>query len=758
MDRRQFIRLAGFMTASVASPLLITACGGSSENPSTTPSPSPTPTPSPIPSSLKYQFPQGIASGDPRADSIVLWTRVLPSDADPIVSQGKAMDSQIQLMVFEGIPTGVGSTDQLTGKLVANVMLAASSEWDHSVRHKLTGLQSNTHYGYQFIVNGSRSMIGRFKTAPAATADVSQLKFAFLSCQDWSINHWGGFSQIVKEDLDFIVHLGDYIYETIGEGFQSGQVEASHTALKLPDGPFKNGKSGARYANSLADYRSLYKQYRSDPRLQQVHAHFAMIAVWDDHEFSDDCWGDATTYDNGSYDTNKGGDNKHETERRRSANQAWYEFMPADIRFDNKATGFQTIQLYRDFQFGKLMHLVMTDQRLYRADHILPEAAVGSANGSRYLAPSSVLATAEAQKMAIGKAQGDELALVSILGKTQREWWKKTLQTSSAQWKIWGNEVSLLKMRLDARKLAGVPTALQQDFVLNADQWDGYNAERSDLLNFIRQNKISNVVAITGDIHSFYAGVAHADYNATPPNTPALVDLVTAGISSDSFYQYFAAAVRDPSLTSAQALVFSSEAGAEQIAIQMLSVGIAMQANVPDPSNSAQVQAAVTAAIQANMVPAAAFQATTGLSKTEINTFNDLLGGELGKTISTLIATLAATKKSVAAQTLYGFIAQKIATQLGGGTTAAQIPASQVTPFLNPFANPSTGAAPINNPWIKYADTDAQGYAVVTLTPTDLQCTFRKINPLSQGQVPSTIIGKDTKLTVQAGIVDVKLS
>nr|WP_314902065.1 hypothetical protein [uncultured Deefgea sp.] len=129
----------------------------------------------------------------------------------------------------------------------------------------------------------------------------------------------------------------------------------------------------------------------------------------------------------------------------------------------------------------------------------------------------------------------------------------------------------------------------------------------------------------------------------------------------------------------------------------------------------------------------------------------------MGKTIANLITTLAATKKSIAAQTLYGFVAQKIAAQIGGGVSPSQIPASQVTPFLNPFANSSTGVAPVNNPWIKYADTDAQGYAVVTLTPTDLQCPFRKINPLNQGQTPSTIIGKETKLTVQAGVVDVKI-
>ncbi|QLG89519.1 alkaline phosphatase D family protein [Chitinibacter bivalviorum] len=748
MDRRQFIRLAGFMTASVASPLLITACGGSSDASSSTSGASTTPAPGKL-----FQFPQGIASGDPRADSVILWTRVLPVGIDPISSQSAAMDSSIVLQVFEGDPAALtGTAGVLQGKLVANVTLNASSEWDHSVRHKLSGLQSNTTYGYQFIAGGSRSMIGRFKTAPAATADVSQLKFAFLSCQDWSINHWGAFDLLAKDELDFIVHLGDYIYETVGEAFQTGQVESAHSALKLPDGPFKNGQSGARYANTLADYRALYKQYRSDPRLQQVHARFAMIAIWDDHEFSDDCWGDATTYDNGTYDAKTGGDNKHETTRRRSANQAWYEFMPADVVFDAKATGFQTVRLYRDFQFGKLLHLVMTDERLYRADHIIPEAAAGSSVGSRYLVPSNILAGAEAQKMAAGKAAGDELALVSILGKPQRDWWKTTLKSSPANWKVWGNEVSLLKMRLDARKLAGVPVAMQQDFVLNADQWDGFNAERSDLLNFIRSNSIKNVVAVTGDIHSFYAGVAHADYSQ---NTPALVDLVTAGISSDSFYHYFASSVRDPALASSQPLVFSSDAGAEQIAIQMLSIAIAQKAGVSNLNDSAAIKAAVGGAVAAGLVPAAAFLPTANLSKAEVNTFNDLLGGELGKTIAGLIANLAAKGLSVAAQTLYALVAKSIAEKMSISPT--QVPAAQIVPFLNPFADQATGKGPINNPWIRYADTDAQGYAVVTVTPDALNCTFRKVNLLQNGQLPATVLSKETRLQVQSGVVDVKL-
>jgi alkaline phosphatase D len=144
------------------------------------------------------------------------------------------------------------------------------------------------------------------------------MRLIFMSCQDWSVNHWGAFDHIAKnEDADLIVHLGDYIYETVGEAFQTGAVESRHDALVLPDGVFKNGSSGSKYANTLADYRYLYKKYRSDPRLQAVHERFAFVATWDDHEFSDDCWGDSTTYDNGSYDAaSHSGANTRQSARR----------------------------------------------------------------------------------------------------------------------------------------------------------------------------------------------------------------------------------------------------------------------------------------------------------------------------------------------------------------------------------------------------------------------------------------------------------
>ncbi|MYN30435.1 alkaline phosphatase D family protein, partial [Duganella levis] len=444
MDRRQFIKFGSFITVSVASGAGLSACGGSDAAPGS----------DLALASGAWKFPQSVASGDPRADSIMLWTRAVPSAFDN-VAVATGSDTAIRLIVTTtDNSAALGSNAALSGATVADVKLPLQVQYDNTVRHKLTGLSAATTYYYQFIAGDNRSNVGRFKTAPAADADVAQLQFVYMTCQDWSVNHWGAMTSIAAEQLDFIVHLGDYIYETVGEDFQVGAVESRHDALVLPDGVFKNGTSGAKYANTVNDYRYLYKKYRTDTRLQALHERFAFIAIWDDHEFTDDAWQDAETYDNSF---NADGSDLHQPARRRSANQAWFEYMPADVTLDAANTTFQNIKIYRDFQFGKLMQLVMTDERLYRADHIIPESSINPATGkplgrigSRYLVPQDLFNSVEAQKMAGAKSIGlDPLTTATMLGNTQRQWWMDKMKAATSTWKLWGNEVSLLRMGLN---------------------------------------------------------------------------------------------------------------------------------------------------------------------------------------------------------------------------------------------------------------------------------------------------------------------
>lgn len=740
MKRRDFLKSSGFLTASVATFGLQGCLGGgtSGEGGGGTADKN------------EHKFPQGVASADPRADSIILWTRCVPNSSDDIHAS-LADDVVVRLVVTTG-GTGVGESAELSGTSVADVILSARQRWDHTIRHKLSGLAAGTTYYYQFNVAGSRSRVGRFKTAPAATATPSQLKMALLACQDWSVNHWGTLTDLVasEADLDFFLHVGDYIYETVGKAFQSGAVEARHGQLIFPNGTAN--ADGSSYATSTDDYRYLYKRYRSDPRLQALHERYAMIAVWDDHEFSDDCWGDAETYSNGSFNPATGaGDNTHQTARRRSANQAWFEHMPADVTFDDSVAGFQTIKIYRDFQFGTLAHLIMTDQRLYRSDHIVPEAVPNPANGqplgdigARYFVPEPLLYDQlEAAKMA---AAGGSLALVSILGATQREWWKTKMKAATATWKLWGSELMLLKQGLNGTDAIATLLALQAaatvgpqvafgvikpdiqakginspyipaekkaalapyftKFVINADGWDGFDAERRELMNHLKSNNIKNVVALTGDIHAFYAGEVRDNYRAAGGGAPVMTEIVTAGVSSDSFFSYLKSAVGSLSTDLAPLVFFN-------VGVPVPGVGtVSFSINLLDYT----------------------------LGKTAPNL--DGLKAQTRHAVRTAFAGLGAAEATLDAtvdQVLAGIAADPaFNTQLLG--------LAQALSSLN------------SNPWLKHVDTDAQGYTIVTVTATETKAEFRKVHRQVGLAAPSTpVVATRTTVRVPAGTASVSV-
>ncbi|HEY0064583.1 MAG TPA: alkaline phosphatase D family protein [Telluria sp.] len=499
MDRRRFLRSSLYFTVVSASASLA-ACGGSDE--------------APPPPEDAFAFPSGVASGDPKDSSVVFWTRCLSNKG------------------VENVPLKLEvSTSNSFETLTASVALSATREYDYTVRAKVTGLSAATKYFYRFVAGQDKTPVGETRTAPAPTSTPAQLRFAWLTCQDWSVNHWAAMDLIAAEELDFLVHLGDYIYESVGASFQGGVAEPAHTRLTLPNG---SARGSGVVATSLEDYRSLYRSYRGDPRLRELHRKFPMVAIWDDHEFSDDCWQDHQTYDNA---------NQQETVRRRSATQAWAENMPidfGDLSFDLAKQTYDNIRIYRDFRFGTLMHLVMTDQRLYRDDHMVGEAELArllthdpvagdDKIGARYFVPLPLLTQFEGlDRVLLGRTP-------SMLGTTQTQWWKDTLKGSQASWKVWGNEVTLNRMWIDLR--ASAPAPYNNQYVVNADAWDGYPSHRAELMGFLKTNAIRNVVAITGDLHAFQCGVIRD--NPDPAlGTPVAVDFVAAGISSDSFYQY----------------------------------------------------------------------------------------------------------------------------------------------------------------------------------------------------------------------------
>jgi len=311
-------------------------------------------------------FPQSVASGDPTPASVILWTRV----ADAVWAGEKTVRLE------------VAKDSAFTQVVVDKSGLPARAEHDGAIKVKVIGLSSRTTYYYRFSYRSRalvtyRSRAGQTRTAPAA-GDDTPVRFAVANCQDYIGRFWNTYQHLAEldPDLDFFLSIGDYIYETTGN--PSFQNVGSGRNIVFTDSAgaltFGTGSSSYQAAQSLSNYRQLYQTYRADPVLQRVHERYPIIATWDDHEFSDDCHGDVATYTNGIKD-------ETEPQRRKNADQAFFEFMPID---DGGAGGvfetgsdqlFPDAKLWRSFQFGQHLELVVTDYRSKRPDHPVPEDA-----------------------------------------------------------------------------------------------------------------------------------------------------------------------------------------------------------------------------------------------------------------------------------------------------------------------------------------------------------------------------------------------
>lgn len=588
-------------------------------------------------------FPQSVMSGDPRPDGVILWTRVEdPDRADADI------DVELELALDEGFAQPVPLDD-------AARRLVAEPTWDHCVKARLVGLQPATYYYYRFVVRVGDawyvSRTGRTKTAPAPDADVP-VRFAAVSCQDYNGRYYNTWRRLTALEVDFVLHLGDYVYETTGDrAFQDVNPDRT-VRFRNPEEAivFHEGTENEYYAaRSLGNYRDLYRTFRSDPDLQRAHERFPLIPVWDDHEFSDDCHGANATYFDGERD-------ELDVDRRKAANQAWFEYMPVDyadapdFRYDPAAAFPGDLRIWRDLEFGRHVHVVMTDLRTYRSDHLIPEDAF----------PGAVAVTQEALEAALGeipdiasayvdvetyadglyanllRAEGygddvvrgpmsavfingvveaanegrdpaEQIAPIDVddpdlprglawhhcgkrgrygavgsrylvveeafdilarvrwaetggasevaMGDAQRSWFLETMQRSTKTWKIWGNEYTLTPRRADLRTVEEAPEAFRTVFLLSAEDWDGLPNRRRQLVEALSQ--VGGVVAITGDIHAFFAGTPTAD----DAGTRKIVEFVGGSISSGTYQTLLVRqAQSDPGLPpSAVALAYAAE-------------------------------------------------------------------------------------------------------------------------------------------------------------------------------------------------------
>jgi alkaline phosphatase D len=276
-------------------------------------------------SSDHIPFQHGVASGDPLADRVILWTRVTPTG------------NELAVPVVWTV-----STDPTMRKIVKWGLFLAGPERDYTVKVEPRGLHAGTTYYYQFAALGRGSPVGRTRTLPVGNVD--RLRLAVVSCANWPDGFFNVYGNVARRtDLDAILHLGDYLYE-----YANGEYGDGTTIGRLPE-PDKE-------IVSLEEYRTRHAQYKSDPQLQEAHRQHPFITVWDDHEFANDAWfGGAEAHDS------EQGDGSW-VSRRTAAAQAYFEWLP--IR---EPAGVRS-PIYRHFAFGNLLDLLMLDTRITGRD------------------------------------------------------------------------------------------------------------------------------------------------------------------------------------------------------------------------------------------------------------------------------------------------------------------------------------------------------------------------------------------------------
>ncbi|KAA8884540.1 alkaline phosphatase [Nocardia colli] len=423
-------------------------------------------------------FRHGVASGDPLPGGVILWTRITVSEeAAPGSGVGESASVRWEVAEDEGF-----------GSVAASGNLTATEASDHTVKVDVTGLAPGTVYFYRFTALGETSAVARTRTAPAISDSPERLRLGIVSCANWEAGYFGAYRHLAaRTDLDAIVHLGDYIYE-YGRGKYGGR-----NGTVRPHEP-------ANETVSLADYRIRHAQYKTDPDLLNLHARQPFICTWDDHESADNSW--------------SGGANNHDPategdwqDRRAASTQAYLEWMP--VRAQGSGAD---VQIYRRLRFGTLAELSMLDLRSYRDQEAKPGA---------------------------GWREADNPAR-TITGKGQMDWLTAGLASAPVRWKLVGNSVMIAPLvfpPLEPATTAAITTALgvpQSGLTVNGDQWDGYTADRQRLFRAITEQQVSDVVFLTGDIHSSWAADLPIDTANYPAGPTAGAEFVVPSITSTS--------------------------------------------------------------------------------------------------------------------------------------------------------------------------------------------------------------------------------
>jgi alkaline phosphatase D len=407
-----------------------------------------------------YPFTLGVASGDPLPDGVVIWTRLAPQPLEPFGGMEYGTKVPVRWEVAE---------DEGFRRVVRKGITFADSEFAHSVHIDVRGLRPSAEYYYRFMAGSDVSPVGRTKTAPAVGAAVSALNFAFASCQHRVVGYYTAYQHMAQEDLDVVIHLGDYIYE----GGDQGTLGRGH----FP----------ARTLSNLADYRIRFAQYKTDPNLQAAHTAFPWIVTLDDHEVLSN-WVSKYSfyYPQESFE--------QFLIRRANAFRAYWEHMP--LRLGQLPTG-PDMPLYRRFTYGNLAEFSVLDTRQYRDDQLYND----------------------------GTAPPDEFTRDpnrQMIGAQQERWLFDGLAASGVTWNVLAQQVFFSQLDLD-------PVDGRERYVM--DSWDGYEAQRNRIVDFMHDRNIANPVVLTGDVHANNACEIKRNFDDTNSATVG-VELVGTSISS----------------------------------------------------------------------------------------------------------------------------------------------------------------------------------------------------------------------------------
>jgi alkaline phosphatase D len=489
INRRQFIRLTSFLASSV---FISTSLGGCAS----------TPTPTDV------EFSHGVASGDPTKNAVILWTRAVPLSGQ----SGSAVTINWEIAI-----------DEAFFDIVRKGSASTSAAKDFTLKIDVKDLSPNTHYYYRFAGANALSVTGKTKTLP--TGNVEQISFAVFSCSNYPAGYFNPYRVAAQmQDIDAVLHLGDYIYEYAADGY------ATENAKRIGRSP---DSLNLTEVITLDNYRHRYALYRTDTGLQAIHAAAPFIAVWDDHEITNDTW-------------KAGAQNHNEGEgdffaRRANAVQAYYEWLPIRPPYGDSSP-----QIYRSFDFGDLLSLHMLDTRLIGRDQQLAYQS--------YINEDGVMDVRRFTQDLSSKER-------TMLGKEQLKWLQTQISQSRGKWQILGQQVLMGKMRFpaellsnqdlaktagmihqlatlkrrqqDGENLSSANTArLSQVMPYNLDAWDGYPAEREALYQFVSQQG-KQLAVVAGDTHN-----AWCSRLSNEDGTTVGYEYATPGVSSPGMEKY----------------------------------------------------------------------------------------------------------------------------------------------------------------------------------------------------------------------------